>query len=446
MYDNKNNGFNQNADATQNEQEQFADHTSEENEYRYPEKVHKELIKNEDATTYAFNWHTISGNENNNKKDAKRQRTRKSKLWIQTLIMGTSFILAFGILSTTLIKEQKNNVILPNANEKETNTTIEAETGKIIYIKEYDDESGLLTPQQIYSYSLPSVISIKASNDVSQSIGSGFVFDSAGYIATAHHVVNGMNKIKVITHDNREFEATLVASDELTDLALLKIDCTSLAALEFGNSSELLVGDELFAIGTPASLEFAGTMSSGDVSFTDRTVSIYNEADGTLKKKMTLIQTTAALNHGNSGGPVFDSYGKLVGIVTMKLGNSFDGISFVIPSDGAYPILCDMRDGISLSDDQRAAVATYAAKLGVVGENYSDGARLGVRVIDFVSDECDASKKIRVGDVIVALDSTAIANVRDLSEAINDHIPGETVSVTVYRSEQLLTFSIILGR
>ena len=105
-----------------------------------------------------------------------------------------------------------------------------------------------------------------------------------------------------------------------------------------------------------------------------------------------------------------------------------------------------MRDGITLSDQKRAGVANYAAKMGVVGEKYSDGARLGVRVIDFVSEDCDAAKKIRIGDVIVSVDGAPISSVSALSEAINKHIPGDSVSVTVYRSEQLLTFSIILGR
>ncbi len=445
MYSNKDNKFNQNADTTQNEQEQFAAHASEEeSNCKYPEQINKELINGEDASTYAFHWETTESDENN-KKENEKTKARKNKLWIQTLIMGTSFLVAFGILSFTLIREQRNNGI-EDSTPEESIAPSDTEAGKTIYIKEYDDKSGVLTPQQIYSYSLPSVISIKASNESSQSIGSGFVFDANGYIATAHHVVNGMSDIKVITHNKQEFLATVVASDELTDLALLKIDCNTLSALEFGKSSDLLVGDELWAIGTPASLEFSGTMSGGDVSYTDRTVSIYNESDGTLKKKMTLIQTTTALNPGNSGGPVFDCYGKLVGIVTMKLGNSFDGISFVIPSDGAYPILCDMRDGITLSDGRRSAVATYAAKMGVIGEGYADGGRLGVRVLDFASGECDAAKKIRIGDVIVSVDGKPIANVSALAEVINSHIPGDTVSVTVYRSEQLLTFSIILGR
>ena len=441
MYNNKDNKFNQNTDTTQNEQEQFADYAKEEQtDCKYPEQINKELINGEDASTYAFHWEGTKSDESEIKK------TRKNKIWIQTLIMGTGFLIAFGILSFTLINEQRNSGITNDSTQDETISHSDTEVGKTIYIKEYDDKSGVLTPQQIYSYSLPSVISIKASNESSQSIGSGFVFDSRGYIATAHHVIDGMDTIKVITHDKQEFSATVVSSDELTDLALLKIECNTLSALEFGKSSELLVGDELWAIGTPASLEFSGTMSGGDVSYTDRTVSIYNENDGTLKKKMTLIQTTTALNPGNSGGPVFDCFGKVVGIVTMKLGNNFDGISFVIPSDGAYPILCDMRDGITLNDGRLGAVATYAAKMGVIGEGYSDGGRLGVRVLDFASVDCDAAKKIRIGDIIVSVNGKPISNVYSLAEVINSHIPGDTVSVTVYRSEQLLTFSIILGR
>ncbi len=444
MY-NKDNEFNQNSDTTQNEQEQFAAYAAEETDCKYPEQVRKEIITEEDATAYAFRPQATETPKNENKEGREKTRTKKSKLWVQTLIMGASFIIAFCVLCFTVINERRTGMV-PNDTEADTTSPTDTEAGKTIYIKEYNDDSGVLTPQEIYSYSLPSVISIKASSNALQSIGSGFVFDAGGYIATAHHVVDGMTDIKVITHNKQEFSATVVASDELTDLALLKIDCNSLSPLKFGKSSELLVGDKLFAIGTPASLEFSGTMSGGDVSYTDRTVSIYNEKDGTLRKKMTLIQTTAALNPGNSGGPVFDCYGKLVGIVTMKLGNSFDGISFVIPSDGAYPILCDMRDGITLSDEKRAAVANHAAKMGILAEGYSDGARLGVRVMEFVSEEYDAAKKIRIGDVIVSIDGKPIPNLSALVEAVNSHVPGDTVSVTVYRSEQLLTFSIILER
>ena len=408
---------------------------------KYPEQINKDIISSEDESIYASGLNMTQSAEEKGKEKKKRrskkEKTKKSGLWVPTLIMGASFTLAFAFLCLTLINAQRSSSLpLTPADESESES---------IYIKEYDDKSGMLTAQEIYSRSLPSVISVKAKGDTLQSIGTGFVFDTAGYIATAHHVIDSMSDISVITHDGREFAATLVASDELSDLALLKINCTDLTPLEFGRSSELMVGDELFAIGTPASLEFAGTMCKGEVSYNNRTVSMYNETDGTLKKKMTLIQTTAALNPGNSGGPVLDSYGKLVGIVTMKLGNNFDGISFIIPSDGAYGILCDMRDDLPLSDARRASVATKAAKMGVVAEAYSDGARLGVRVTDFVSDDCDAAKKIRIGDVIVSLDGSPISGIPTLTEAINAHKPGDAVSVTVYRSEQLLTFSIILG-
>ena len=130
----------------------------------------------------------------------------------------------------------------------------------------------------------------------------------------------------------------------------------------------------------------------------------------------------------------------------MKLGNSFDGISFIIPSDGAYPILLDMKDGVTLTDTRRTPVATHAAKMGVLGESFSEGGILGVKIADFASDDCDAAKKLRLGDVIVSVEKKPVKNAIELSRAINEHAPGETISVTVYRSGQLLTFSIILGK
>ena len=127
MYDNKDNGFNQNADTTQNEQEQFADNSTEENDCRYPEKIQKELIANESESAYAFNWHPSSSEQTNRK-----QKTRRNRLWLQTLIMGTSFILAFVILSSSLVNERRNHTGTPDISKEETTTPSEAETGKII--------------------------------------------------------------------------------------------------------------------------------------------------------------------------------------------------------------------------------------------------------------------------------------------------------------------------
>lgn len=417
--------------------EQTSHYSTEEAELcQFPERISADLPDTSESS-YAFKWEYT---EDSPKKQAGKN---KSSTWIYLLVMAVSFVLTFSVL-TFVLRHERNDALPPPSYAEESTPASDTENVKTVYIKEYDPSSGMLTPGEIYSLCAPSVVSIKVSNDSSEGIGTGFVFDKNGYIATACHVISGMKEITVITSEKKEFSATLVASDELCDLALLKIESNELSALPFGKSSELLVGDKIFAIGTPASLDFAGSMTGGDISFVDRSVSIYNDTDGSLQKKMTLLQTSAALNPGNSGGPVIDSYGKVVGIVTMKLGNSFDGISFVIPSDGAYQILCNMRDGIALDNSLRANVATRAAKIGIKGESFSDRTHLGVKILDFSFEECDAARKLKRGDIIVSVDTRPVSGISSLNEIINSYSPGDTVSVTVLRSDQLLTFSIIL--
>lgn len=436
-----------NSEATQNENDQFADAFFEsENEYeipRYPERKNIELPTENDDVEYAFHWEPVYADEE--KKPEKEKKAKNSSL-IYTFIMAVSFITAFGILCSALILSQKENAKLPSPdiNGVTDNLQNSADT-KTVYIKEFDSTEGVLTPQQIYTYHSDSVVSVSASSKTAQGIGSGFIVTPSGYIATAQHVIAGMNDIFVILNNGEKYKAELVGSDELTDLALLKITADGLKAVEFGKSSELLVGDELVAIGTPASLEFSGTMSRGDVSYTDRTVYIYDEQSGALKKKMKLIQTTAALNPGNSGGPVFDPYGKVVGIVTMRLGNDFEGISFVLPSDGAVPILYDMMDGIEITDERRSLIASYAAKIGISCESYISGNRIGVKITEFSSPDYDAAKKLKTGDVIVSVGSDTVTSAKELSETIKKYDPGDSVEITVYRADQLLTFVIILG-
>jgi len=403
---------------------------------RVPERIDNKLEKIDDSA-YAFNWQPQDAPENVTDK-------RRAPI-IYPLIMAISFVTVFFILTFSMFS-MKDSEKTPSESTLESEPPAVTESGKTIYIKEYDASSGILTPHEIYSLSSPSVVSIKTSNGTYEGIGSGFVFSEGGYIATAEHVIHGMTDITVITNEGEKHAATVVAADELCDLALIKIDFAGLIPLEFGSSGELLVGDRLYAIGTPAALDFAGSMTGGDLSYVDRKVSIYNDSDGSLKKRMKLLQTSAALNPGNSGGPVFDSYGKVVGIVTMKLGDSFDGISFAIPSDGAYKILLDMKNGVPLDDASRAAVATYAAKMGIRGESYLSDGQLGVKILGFSSDECDAARKLKIGDVIVSIGTDAVSGVSSLAEAVSNYSPGDEVSVSVMRSNQLLTFSIILTR
>lgn len=436
--DKKNSKFN--TDFNFNSEEELSSYSIEEAEVcGVPERTDNKIEK-ADPSTYAFNWQAENAPENN------REAEKRRLPLFYSLIMAISFITVFSIFVFSPYFSAER---VPEPNENITPSETEAATTdsqKTIYIKEYDPSSGMLTPHEIYSNSSASVVTIKTSNGTLEGIGSGFVFEECGYIATAEHVIHGMSEIYVITSEGEKYAAELICADALCDLALLKIEEDKLPPLEFGKSADLLVGDRLYAIGTPAALDFAGSMTGGELSYLDRKVSIYNEEDGSLKKRMTLLQTSAALNPGNSGGPVFDSYGKVVGIVTMKLGNSFDGISFAIPSDGAKNILLDMKNGVELDDTRRAEVATYAAKLGVVGESYLEGGQLGVKVLDFSQSGCDAAKKLKVGDVIVSLNTEPVSDVSSLSAALANHDPLEEVFVTVWRQSQFLTFSIILTR
>ena len=328
-------------------------------------------------------------------------------------------------------------------------TPSEDETGgkeKIVFVRQYDDASGLLSLPELYATYSDTVVSIQAKGKNVSGVGSGFFIREDGYIATVAHVVDGMEKITVITGEGATYSATVVASNALTDLALLKIDGEGFPTVTFGASGELLTGERVIAIGTPASLEYAGSLCTGEVSFALRTVKVYDEAGRVLQKKMKLIQTNAAVNPGNSGCPLFDEYGRVVGIVTMKLGNDYVGLSFAIPSDGASAILGAMMRGESPSDEVLSLVSTGAPRLGVVGSKSESMGIAGVRIVGFSSSRCDAAIKLREGDLIIGIEGHPVASVEELNALVQERSPGDSIRVTVLRSEQRLTFEVILEK
>lgn len=319
---------------------------------------------------------------------------------------------------------------------------------KIIYVREYDSESGSLTAPEIYSKCSASVVSLVCASGSDSGrvsgIGSGFFISSDGYIATAAHVVEEMSEIYAVLHDGSRYGARVVASSAASDIALLKIDAEGVSAVTFGKSSELLVGERVFAIGTPASIDYAGTLTSGEVSYPKRTVSVYG-GGGVLEKKMTLIQTNAQVNPGNSGCPLFDEYGNVIGMITMKLGAEYSGIGFAIPSDGASVILDTMLRGGIVDRQTLSGVAVGAPRLGVYGASAEVGGNFGFRIDGFSDDGASAGSSLKVGDLIVMIDTCAVYSGEDVTGAINTKSPGDTVSVTVIRSGQRLTYDVILG-
>ena len=355
---------------------------------------------------------------------------------LPVVVMLTSFVLAFVLFLTVLC--------MPEPVGEAVEETEALTDGRPV-LNPMEEEEEVLSTAELYAACAPSVVSILAEGESGKSVGSGFFVTSNGYLATANHVVAGARRLTVYLSGGKQYSAALVAGDERTDLALLKIRAEGLPALTFGSSAALTPGERVVTIGTPISLEYAGSVDSGEVSYPKRTVRITSETDGSLKKKMTLIQTNVSVNPGNSGCPLFNEKGEVVGIVTMKLGDAVEGMAFAIPSDGAKPILEAMREGRVPDEALLSAVSVRAPRLGILGERAREGEVYGVRVARFEAGEHDAMRKLKIGDLILAVEDTPVTSTSELAAAISAYAPGDGIRLTVLRAGQRLTFSVTLS-
>ncbi len=300
-------------------------------------------------------------------------------------------------------------------------------------------EGGGLSLQEIYAKNIPSVVSISCQGSYSSSSGTGVVLSSDGYLVTNFHVISGAQEITVLLTDDRTFTAQSVGYDAVSDLAVLHINAQDLTAAKFGNSDSLRVGDTVVAIGDPLGVEFRGTYTNGIVSAINRDV----EVNG---RTMTLIQTNAALNSGNSGGPLINCYGQVVGINTVKIGAFADtagveGLGFAIPSTQVKEIV-----------DQIIAQGYVSGRptLGITGEAlstfyqhyYRMPAGLYITQVDSNSDA--AQKGVQVGDMLLYLGDTRITGLDDLKTAIYDCQVGQQVEAILYRRGQQYRLELTL--
>ena len=292
--------------------------------------------------------------------------------------------------------------------------------------------------QDIYEKAIGSVVSISCSGNYS-STGTGVVLTESGYIITNCHVVEGAQYITVILSDQRQFEATLVGADSVSDLAVLHIDAEDLIPAEFGDSTVLRVGDTVVAIGDPLGIELRGTMTNGIVSAINRDVT-------TGGRTLTLIQTNAALNSGNSGGPLINCYGQVVGINTLKIGDfaassGVEGLGFAIPSITVKEIA-----------DQLISQGYVSGRptLGIDGEGMSSFYQLYYRLpaglyITRIDPESDAAKKgVKEGDILISVGDTRITNPEDLTVALAGCEVGDTVQIIIYRAGKQYSADIVL--
>ncbi len=276
------------------------------------------------------------------------------------------------------------------------------------------------------------------SSGTATSAGSGFVVSDNGYIVTNYHVIDGAQTIKVTFYDGSEYEATYVGGEESNDVAVLKIDASGLTPVVLGDSDTLNVGETVSTIGNAlGTLSFSQT--SGAVSGLGRSVTY---SDGSI---INMIQTDCTINSGNSGGPLFDSYGRVVGITSAKYsgsssssGAAIENIGFAIPINDVKNIVTDiMEHGYVIRPSMGITVAT-------ITDEYAQYFNwpYGAYVNSVEEGSCAQAAGLKQGDIITKLGDTEITSVAELTAAKNTYAVGDTAQVTVYRSGEYLTLNI----
>ncbi len=304
---------------------------------------------------------------------------------------------------------------------------------------------GMMTPAQLYSTCVSSVVAIsnqegsRLGGYATVGTGSGFILTEDGYIVSNHHVVEGADKLIVTMSDGSSYEAELVGSDNVNDLALLKVEGDDpFPAVQIGSSDALQIGDQVVAIGNPLG-DLTATATVGYISGKDRPVN----TEGVI---IDMLQTDAAINSGNSGGPLFNMYGQVVGITTAKYsgtttsGASIEGIGFAIPIDDVYGMIQDFKDfgfitggylGVMVSSMDPEVASVYNLPVGAFVRSVTEGS-------------CAEKAGIQAEDIITALEDYEVENLTDLTRALRNFQAGDEVEVVIYRAGATLTLTVVL--
>ena len=296
-------------------------------------------------------------------------------------------------------------------------------------------QEGGLSLQEIYKQNIPSVVSISTA----YTSGTGVILSEDGYIVTNAHVLEDAAAITIRLTDDRDFQAQLIGSDSISDLAVLRIEAQDLTPAQFGDSEILTVGDSVAAIGDPLGVDLRGTYTDGIISAINRDVNMNG-------RTMTLIQTNAALNSGNSGGPLINCYGQVIGINTMKIGAFSDsagveGIGFAIPSATVKDIVDQLI---------RQGYVSGRPSLGVTGESlplfYQHYYRMPAGLYITAVEPGSAAERcgMELGDILIGINDIRITDFNSLQAAILAYEVGDTVTVTVFRDGQTATAQVVL--
>lgn len=439
-----------------NSQTQYTNHYPGNNAYSYynnnnTQGAYPPNQPTNSAVKKPYDWNQNASGETVAEKS--KPKSKRTFITIFTCIC----LVCLGLMGITIANKSmrsKRNLLYSGSSQSQEST---ASGGLELQESPRNDDGSVspeygnvLTIKQVYAKVNPSIVAIQVLSPAALTAeatgeGSGVIMSEDGYIITnAHVVANSTSIIKVILSNEEVYEAEIIGSDINTDLAVLKVDASGLTPAEFGDSNAIEIGDLVVAIGNPGGVQFSGSATVGYVSNLDRNIiDKYGFA-------MSCIQTDAAINPGNSGGALCNDLGQVIGITNAKIAaTEYEGMGFAIPMHEAKPIVdMLMKDG-------------HVTGRPMIGITYTDvisestrGIPSGIYVAGVTEGTDAAAKGLRKGDIIHKINDTVITNTSDIQAELKKHVPGDTVTLTVFRGDYFIaqngeveefTVDIVLG-
>lgn len=419
-------------DVLQSNQEQYGQPYNPPQTNPYPPVTQQNPV--EQQPPYMYSW--------DGSKQAPIKKKKGLKIFAATVTI--CLLVTLALISWSIAM---GYTLIPLGNDSSKDTSSVADSSSK---SDQDDESTISVPQTIVAdddvnsatsdlaelYDSIDNSCITVVTDVA--LGSGFVVTEDGYVITNHHVIDGAKTIKVVFYDDSEYTATLVGSDETSDIAVLDIEGV-FTPISIGNSDNILVGEKVVAVGTPYSIELAGTMTEGIISGIARDIDVTNDY-GSVVKTMTLIQTDTSINPGNSGGPLISMDGQVIGINTMKLMDEYEGLGFAIPINSAIDIANALIAGIDPEND----FVTASAKLNITVMTVEDAITQysidveydlpdGAFVADVTRNSAIYMAGLEQYDIITEFNGVAVASKEDLVEELGKCEAGDSVTIKIFR-------------
>lgn len=380
-----------------------------------------------------------------NKKD---KNSGRIVIVLLVVLMSMVAIATVGVMAYTLLTGNNNGLDKLTGTNLNGGQNLSANTGKddkdtvtrtdLPTIIQLATPSDALSIPDVVKKVSPSVVGISCISGKASVTGTGIILSENGYIITNAHVVEDGKDFKVVLDKSlgsETYPAELIGADSQTDLAVLKIDKDGLPAAEFGTSGEMVVGEVAIVIGNPLGFELAGSVTAGIVSALDRKLTVED-------RNMNLIQTDASINSGNSGGPLINAYGQVVGITSVKINTTYgEGLGFAIPIDDAMPIIQDLL---------KYGYVKGRPQLGISGEDiteiYSQYYNIPRGFIVRSVNEDSAAEKagIRVNDIVIGINGKLINTIEEFNAIKAEFKAGDTITVSVYRNGEISDLDVTL--